>query len=79
MTLFSPDELKKKIEDTLNSGDVTIPDGHHIAFVTSFENGALHSAVASRIGDSNWKVSGEVSYVPTTKDWSTGVAVRWSK
>lgn len=59
---FTPDELKKTIEETLNTKTV-IPNGHNGAFVVYVDNSGARTAVAVKLGDT-WEVRGSVTYHP---------------
>jgi hypothetical protein len=72
--MFGPDELKKSIEDTLNS-TITIPDGHKGAFVTIADLSGVHVAVAAKVGK-GWIVEGEVAYLPHAGGLETGVKIQ---
>lgn len=51
---FTPDTIKKAIEDSLNT-DISIPAGHKGALITMITDSGAQLAVATRIND-NWSV-----------------------
>jgi hypothetical protein len=52
--LFSPEEVKKKIQETLNQ-DVSIPDNHKAALVTFINSDKAEAAFAIKVQD-NWHI-----------------------
>lgn len=72
--MFDQDALKKAIQNTLNA-DITIPDGHKVAFTTVATLDGVHTAIAAKIND-HWAVQGEVGFTPSNSGWEAGITVQ---
>lgn len=75
--MFSPEALANEITKQLNEGNIIIPEGHKVAFVTHADLNSVSGAFAYKFKDS-WQVG-------TLVDWShakgvdAGFSLSWSK
>jgi len=72
--MFSPEEVTKAVQNVLNA-DITIPEGHKVAFVTVANQNGLQTAIAAKINDT-WRVQGDIGFHPNNKDWEYGITVQ---
>lgn len=73
--MFDQDTLKKAIQNTLNA-DITIPNGHKVAFTTIATTDGVHTAFAAKVND-HWVVDGEIGFKPgNDHNWEYGVTVQ---
>ena len=72
---FTPDELKKHIQDTLNlTNNTLVPNGHRGAFVTYFDEAGVRTAIAVKT-DKGWEIQGSLGWHTQDKGLDYGVNV----
>jgi len=72
---FTPDELRKHIEETLNLTNSTlVPDNHRGAFVAYYDDAGVRTAIAFKTED-GWEIQGTIAWHQHEKNLDYGVNV----
>lgn len=73
--MFGPEELRRSVQESLNSATITIPNGHKSALVAFADKNGIRTAFATRTGN-GWQLTTQFQFSPGKSDKiSAGVSV----